>query len=97
MRDIEKEIAETEEKLLKLKLAYAQSQQPLFKIATDLHELLCHTDHVEGCRWAYESEGFANSTPNSVHVRYLRLAERLTQEIGTDVAVRAVKVLLAGR
>lgn len=96
MRDIEKEIAETEARLRALKLEYAQSQQPLNGIAADLHAVLCRANHIDGCSWEKEREGF-DSGAHSKHAQFFRIAERLAQEIGTDVAVRAVKVLLASR
>lgn len=106
MRDIEKEIRETEAHLKQLRYVLSQLQEPMHELATRLHELLCRADHASGaCKWDCENSDFSLTGPtpvnlgqrNDVHARYLRLAKRLVQEIGLDLSLRAVKVIVAGR
>lgn len=57
-KDIDDEIAETEEKLKKL---YAQRTAhekltPTQRLAGRLHSLLCHWNHTDGCSWEYEKD-----------------------------------------
>lgn len=100
MTDLEKEIAETEDKLRKLKAEQAREGEPMYALANYLHDVLCRMD---GCSWDEERADFTTEKitnldqRDDMHGRYLRLAQRLAQEIGLDEALRAVKVLLAGR
>lgn len=103
MRDIEKEIAETEEKLKKLREELALSGEPMYALAVRIHELMCQHQNHTACGWETEraqltSFPFTAAQSTNVHQRNVRLAERLAKELGsTEIAMRAVKVLLAGR
>jgi hypothetical protein len=102
MRDIEKEIADAEEQLKKLREELALSGEPMYALAVRVHELMCqHQNHAD-CGWETEraqmtSFPFTAAQSTNVHARNMRLAQRLAQELGgIEVAMRAVKVLLAG-
>ena len=52
------------------------------KLATKLHEILCHTDHTEGCSWHYETTW---DTPTTRY-EYLKLANEMHKiYTGSDI------------
>ncbi len=47
-------------------------ESPEEKLATDLHTVMCKTNHSDGCSWFYE-----DSCEKYAHKRYLDMAKKI--------------------
>lgn len=61
------------------------------RLAIELHELLCRTDHTQGCEWFYNQ----NDWTGYAHVRYLEKAQDVLSgtRMELDAIVTVVKAL----
>ena len=73
----EKKINELQEKIdeLKRELEDEKTKPEDIRVAEALHELLCHSNHVDQCSWEYESWDNLGSTRK----RYLNMADALLE------------------
>ena len=52
---------------------------PMQELAEELHTLLCHWDHTEGCSWYYETSGKATNWTGYAHKTYFAKAVALSK------------------
>lgn len=86
---IDKEIAELEEKLAKLKLekkVFEGLSEPEY-LAEMLHEKQCRWNHTDGCGWFYESW----AQPGHSRNEYLKKAKGMLSEVSFAQAVKLIK------
>lgn len=74
-KDLEKQIKETQEKLNALRQAKKKLDEmaPEYRLATELHNALCHWNHTDGCSWFYTEDDW-NNNPQK---RYLAMARKV--------------------
>ena len=82
LNKLEKEIAEGERKLAEARAwlentkADLAAMPPEKKLAVALHELLCHSNHTDGCGWFYEIRNNVHDWNRGTHNDYLQMANR---------------------
>lgn len=82
---LEAERAELEEKLADLddQEQYLNSLPPVKLLAQGMHELNCHSNHIDQCDWEYGSW----DNPRGAQQRWLRSAEKVLDEMGDKYTV----------
>jgi hypothetical protein len=88
LSNIEKEIADKKAELeaLENKAKYFAEQQKYFPervLAEELHGMLCHWNHTDGCSWHYEIENGVHNWTGNAHSNYLSKAKILSDKCGT--------------
>lgn len=93
-RDLESEIAKKEEELRNLQ----EEREEFSKLGEDkrlasiMHDAMCHSDHTEHCSWGYETwEGTHGEF--SPHLQYLKRARAVLKVIPYDKAIAVVRAL----
>jgi len=63
------------------------------EIATKLHDLLCHWNHVDGCGWHYAKDTDHEWNREFSHVKYLTMTRfMLEHEVNTDEVIKFLQL-----
>lgn len=63
------------------------------EIATQLHELLCHYNHADGCGWHYADPTDYEWNREFSHVKYLTMTRfMLEHEVNTDEVIKFLRL-----
>lgn len=67
------------------------------RVAIQLHSMLCHWNHMDGCGWEYEGSNGKPDWRGSAHQRWLAKADKLIahcscHNIDIDTAVEIIKI-----
>lgn len=93
---LEKRKAEIERELKSLReqLAEAEKLTPKQEIAEELHDVLCHSNHTDGCAWYYDDWNCKRGE-NDIRARYLKAASVILQVVdgNREKALRIVYAL----
>ncbi len=83
------EIADLTRKLADAKADLDElNQMPEIKeVATELHELLCHWNHTDGCGWFYDKGDWSEYSRKE----YLEKAEAVLAITDTDTVLKVIK------
>ena len=73
--EIERREKELEE--LKKKHAAIQAEPAEHQLARYLHDMMCNSNHTDGCSWHYEINNGVDDWHGRAHVPYLTKANRL--------------------
>lgn len=79
LAELTKEVTEIKDELLR-----REELAPEYRLAEELHNVLCSINHTDGCGWFYE---VSNGVPNWhgwAHARYLEKARKLLVEVNSD-------------
>lgn len=81
-KDFDSKIARLERQIAQLREEKAQAERmsPERKLATALHDLMCHYNHTDGCDWYY-SKNF-DSHAHGVYLEKARKMIRWCDEVG---------------
>jgi len=98
--EITGEIARRKQELAELeqKLKEAQAEPEDIRLARQLHNLLCHWNHTDGCGWYYEVKNKKEDWTGQAHDRYLGKARMLIHQckekaVGTQFAIEIFKMI----
>lgn len=88
MKDLQKqlEIAKLEVVRLECEITY-YNLNPTEKLATYLHSMLCHSNHVDDCGWFYSKD---NEWTHYSKKRFYQMAVNLLKDDDIDVIMRIV-------
>lgn len=83
-KNVNQEIAELEQRLatLRQRQKELETMTPEKRLAVELHRIMCHWNHTDGCGWYYEVSGYNtpqethNWETGSTHADYLKKAQR---------------------
>jgi hypothetical protein len=94
--EIETKRAELEQ--LEKKLAQAEQEVPEHRLARELHGLLCHWNHIDGCGWHYEVSGGVDNWSGQAHAAWLQRAQLIQRGcqdkgISTDDAIALYRLM----
>lgn len=91
MQDLDKQIAETEKELgrLRARKQALDDLTPDKRLAELLHRTMCHYNHTDGCGWHYENW----TDPRHARKQYLAMAQRLLKVVDEDTATKVVHAL----
>jgi hypothetical protein len=92
MRDLDKEILALQKQIdaLEVEKKVLCELTPEKLLAVNLHDTLCHFNHVDGCGWDYEFKGKAHDWKGHVHARYLEKSHKLLRRcIDLDITPTA--------
>lgn len=86
INSLKAKIRSQEEELNKLKeaLEALENEEPLYKIARELHENLCQWNHTDGCSWHYEVKNGKHVWTERAHQKWLYKAANLLSFMGKD-------------
>jgi hypothetical protein len=89
--DIDNKIAE-----LNAELAKAQAKAEAFdiltppqRLATELHNKLCHSNHTDGCTWFYREQDWTEFG----HKKYLEKAENILEATDLPTALKIIEFI----
>lgn len=98
--EIAAEIARRKQELAELEtqLEVAKTEPDDYRLARELHTLLCKWNHTDGCGWYYEFKDKQEDWTGYAHDRYLTKARRLTHQcqnknISTQDAIEIFKMV----
>ena len=76
---IEEKIKQHEQGLkdLQAQLIEAKLESPDHQLAKELHSMLCHLNHTDGCGWHYEYKNKKDDWTGYAHTEYLKKAQKL--------------------
>jgi hypothetical protein len=68
------------------------------QLATELHNLQCHSNHTDGCGWFYEISKGKDDWEGRAHARFLKKAQTLIHdcelnEVTVDQAITMFKLV----
>jgi len=86
--ELKSELKEAEERL-NLFDNFSQEQS----LAIELHTLLCHYNHTDGCAWMYHNLADPHVWNSNPHKRYLEMARDLLKQVPYDQALKVAKTL----
>ena len=83
---------------LETQLDIAKNEPDDYRLARELHALLCRWNHTDGCGWFYEFKDKQDVWTGDAHYRYLTRARRLTHQcktknISTQDAIEIFKMV----
>lgn len=59
------------------------------QLAEELHNKLCHSDHVYGCWWYYDTGNWSEP----VRIKYAEKASKILEIVDLDTAMKIVKCI----
>jgi hypothetical protein len=86
INSLKAKIRSQEEELSKLKetLEALEKEEPLCKLARELHENFCQWNHTDGCSWHYEVKNGNHMWTEWAHAKWLDKAATLISFLGKD-------------
>lgn len=81
--------------LLKIELDHLKAMAPVERLAVELHELLCHANHADGCGWHYEINKGIHDWARGDHARWRSRALSTLNGLATRTSIDSEEELIS--